>query len=127
MGRIDDILKQRSGGSVVSAVKDFLGAGDEELVDFHTFLTDPQYLALDGIYPFWLEESKHDYADYSSVALTGSLAGGKSSYANMLTCYRLYRWFSQGDLHTYFGILRGSPIYFLYFSVSMKAAERSGF
>lgn len=127
MGRIDDILKQRSGGSVVSAVKDFLGADENDLVDFHTFLTDPQYLDLEGIYPFWLEESKHDYSDYSSVALTGSIGGGKTVFSNMLTCYRLYRWFSQGDLHAYFRVLRGSPLYFLYFSVSMKAAERSGF
>lgn len=50
-----------------------------------------------------------------------------SSYANMLICYYLYRVFSHGDLYSYYGIMRGTPIYILYFSVNLKTAERSGF
>lgn len=50
-----------------------------------------------------------------------------SSYANMLLCYYLYRVFSFGDLYSYYGIMRGTPIYILYFSVNLKTAERSGF
>lgn len=59
--------------------------------------------------------------------MSGNVVNHNTSYLNMVTCYKLYCWFSQGDLYNYFQILRGTPIYFLYFSVSMKAAERSGF
>lgn len=50
-----------------------------------------------------------------------------SSFSNMLICYYLYRVFCSGDIYSYYGILRGSPIYVLYFSVNMRTAERSGF
>lgn len=112
-------------GFDLGGIRDYLGS--EPLVDMQTFIEDPDYLGLTEVYPFWLDCARSFTPDISTVALTGSLGGGKTTYANILTCRRLYEWFSQGDLYKYFGLLQGSPLYFLYFSVSLKAAERSGF
>lgn len=59
--------------------------------------------------------------------MSGGVINHNTTMANLLTCYYLYRVFRHGDIYKYYGILRGDPIYFLYFSVSLKQAERSGF
>lgn len=99
----------------------------EGAVDFETFVTSSKYLGLDGIYPFWLAEMSDFNSMISSLLLTGSLGGGKTSIANIALAYRIYLLFLQGDPCATLGLMSGSPIYCLYFSVSMTSAKRSGF
>lgn len=78
-----------------------------------------------------IEKSRGTVYDVSvpstHLFLSRGVVNHNSSFSNMLICYYLYRVFSSGDLYSYFGIMQGSPIYILYFSVNLKTAERSGF
>lgn len=112
---------------VASAFRTYFGGSASGLVDMRTFICSPDYMNMSGIYPYWLNWSKAMRPDTEFVGLSGSLGGGKSTMAALLTCYKFYYWFSQGDLYRYFGIMRGSPLYYLYFSTTMRQAERSGF
>ena len=109
MGSVKDTIQRR--GGIASAAHDLL-LTERKLVGFREFILSPDYMALEGVYPFWLKESDALSQDHNSLILTGSLGGGKSSFMNMVICYKLYYWFNQGDLYNYFQILRGTPIYF---------------
>ena len=79
----------------------------------------------------FVTESVEDVYDITVPAthlfVSGGVVNHNTTMANLLACYYLYRVFSHGDIYKYYGILPGDPIYFLYFSVSLKQAERSGF
>ena len=79
----------------------------------------------------YVTESVEDVYDITVPAthlfVSGGVVNHNTTMANLLACYYLYRVFSHGDIYKYYGILPGDPIYFLYFSVSLKQAERSGF
>lgn len=98
-----------------------------QAVDFKTFVTSDKYMGVTNIYPFWMRELADFGPNISSLLLTGSLGGGKSTLANLALCYRLYLLFLHGDVARYFHMVPGSPISFLYFSVSMSIAKKSGF
>ena len=119
MGSREDLL---------GSVRGLLGDGDlGGLMGFREFVTSSSGLGLSGVYDFWLDECDRYRPEWWRYALTGSLGGGKSTFSCLLVCYYLYRVFSSGDIYSYYGIMRGSPVYILYFSVNLKTAERSGF
>ena len=78
-----------------------------------------------------IEDVVEDVYDVSvpstHLFMSGGLLNHNTSFSSMLLCYYLYRVFSSGDLYQYYGLMRGSEIYILYFSVNLKTAQRSGF
>lgn len=99
----------------------------EGAVDFVTFVTSPRYLGISGVYPFWLNELQGFDARCSRLLLTGSLGGGKTTCSSLALLYRIYLLFLQGDVCRTLGLMQGSPISCLYFSVSKMNAKRTGF
>lgn len=78
-----------------------------------------------------IEDVVEDVYDVSvpstHLFMSGGVLNHNTTFGSMLLCYYLYRVFSSGDIYQYFGIMRGSEIYILYFSVNLKTAQRSGF
>lgn len=105
------------------------GISGEDLVDFATFVESPEYLGLPGVYAWWLENlSGRLNADTSRLIFRGSTGAGKTTAMNLAALYKLYILFSSGpDVVQTLQLLPGTPIYFLYFSVSMAQAKKSGF
>ncbi len=118
MARKSDILKVLSDSLSVKKV-----------VDFTTFVTDPEYLGLSGVYPWWFDNitSRLNYKT-SRAVFRGSTGAGKSTLMNLVLLYKIYLLFSKGsDVTKTLGLMRNTPVYCLYFSVSMTQAKRSGF
>ena len=118
MARKSDILKVLSDSLSVKKV-----------VDFKTFVTDPEYLGLSGVYPWWFDNitSRLNYKT-SRAVFRGSTGAGKSTLMNLVLLYKIYLLFSKGsDVTKTLGLMRNTPVYCLYFSVSMTQAKRSGF
>lgn len=118
MARKSDILKVLSDSLSVKKV-----------VDFTTFVTDPEYLGLSGVYPWWFDNitSRLNYKT-SRAVFRGSTGAGKSTLMNLVLLYKIYLLFSKGsDVTKTLGLMRKTPVYCLYFSVSMTQAKRSGF
>ena len=101
------------------------------LVDFRTFVVSPDYCNDPSLYQFWQEEGlnmcDHSKGLFSELLITGSLSGGKTTYANYVTAYRLYYLFMQEDYKAFLGLSRNSPCYGIYFSTNLATARRSGF
>lgn len=118
MARKSDILKVLSDSLSVKKV-----------VDFTTFVSDPEYLGLSGVYPWWFENitPRLNYKT-SRAVFRGSTGAGKSTLMNLVLLYKIYLLFSKGsDVTKTLGLMRNTQVYCLYFSVSMTQAKRSGF
>lgn len=80
------------------------------------------------IYPFWKEKFIEVCEDgVSEVVLYGSIGGGKTYFANVLLIRKLYELSCLEDPWRELGIAKGSPIFFLYFSVTLRQARMTGF
>lgn len=101
------------------------------IVTFREFVTSPDYCNDLSVYEYWLEEGglicSVDSELFSELLITGSLGGGKTTFANYATAYRLYYLFAQGDYKAFLGLSRTSPVYGIYFSTNLATARRSGF
>ena len=101
------------------------------IVTFREFVTSEDFCNDKSVYEYWLEEGglicSVDTELFSELLITGSLGGGKTTFANYATAYRLYYLFSQGDFKSFLGLSRSSPIYGIYFSTNLTTARRSGF
>lgn len=105
---------------------DELVTTEEKPVSFREFVTSPDYCNEDSMYEYWLGQEVRE--DTNELILDGSLGGGKSTYASFRFVYFLYTLFLKGPkLRKWLGVAENSPLYALYFSVSMTQAERSGF
>lgn len=117
-----------SGSSdLLDACSELLSDFSGETVSFREFVTGRNYMACNDAWEWWLRTLEEDSPTISTTVLTGSLGGGKTYGANLLVCYRLYLLVSMGDFRAKFKIAADTPIYILYFSVSLKMAERTGF
>lgn len=100
----------------------------ERPVDFRTFVEDPRYLGQEGVYPYWLDTFTKAGPDLSRVFLRGSTGAGKTTALNLYFLYKIYHLRLKGpDFAKTLGLMSGSPIYCLYFSVSITQAKISGF
>ena len=96
-------------------------------VSFEIFITSPDYCAIEGLYEYWRAESEGIPEDTKELILDGSLGTGKTLFSNLYMAYRIYCFFLNGDPRPRFQLMVDSPIYVLYFSVSLQQAQRSGF
>jgi hypothetical protein len=102
-----------------------------DVVTFREFVTSPDFCNDQSVYEYWLEQGDLICSVgselFSELLITGSLGGGKTTFANYATAYRLYYLFSQGDYKSFLGLSRSSPVYGIYFSTNLATARRSGF
>lgn len=105
--------------------------GDQRtsVVDFRTFVTSPEYIGDENVYEYWASEFSRANERTSRCVLRGSLGAGKSTALNLLLLYKIYLLVTlHGDnIPVALGLMRGSSVFCLYFSVSLKMAERSGY
>lgn len=100
-----------------------------KVVDFRTFVESEEYLGLVGVYPYWMEQLNPRLNRKTSRCIfRGSTGSGKSTVMNLVLLYKIYLLFMQGsDVTKTLRLMKGTPVYCLYFSVSMTQAKRSGF
>lgn len=98
-------------------------------MDFRTFVESPEYMGISGVYEWWFEHLTEDNFDaISRICFRGSTGAGKTTVMNLLVSYKFYLLFRKGpDPAATLGLLEGSNVYFLYFSVNLTQAKRSGF
>jgi hypothetical protein len=100
---------------------------EKKPVSFETFCVSPDFCNNKSIYEFWRREMGSLPLTISELVADGSLGGGKSMAVAYYISYRLYCLFLNGDPRPRLDLAPDSPVYVLYFSVSMTMAKRSGF
>lgn len=107
---------------------DSLLPAQQSPVKFSEFVQSPDFCGEAELYDFWKNEGDSLDSSVTELILDGSLGGGKTTFSNYYLIYYLYNLFLLGPrLRKYLGVSEKSPLYILYFSVSMTQAERSGF
>lgn len=107
---------------------DSLVSAQETPVKFSEFVQSHDYCGETELYDFWKNEGDNLDLSITELILDGSLGGGKTTFSNYYLIYYIYNLFLLGSrLRKYLGVSEKSPLYILYFSVSMTQAERSGF
>lgn len=101
--------------------------GLEPPVDFRTFVTSKDYCNNQSMYDYWFNKGNNLDNRLSELVLDGSLGGGKSYFGAYYLAYRVYQLFQQGSPQAQLGLADNTDVYILYFSVSMKMAQKSGF
>lgn len=95
-------------------------------------LEDPYYSGPDNvkIYPYWkkvLCEVFKENSPYNEVILSGSIGTGKSTVAIYGIIRKLYEMSCYENIAGLYGLMKTSSIAFIYFSLSMKQAEATGY
>lgn len=93
---------------------------------FYTLLEESVFVEIsristevEDVYDFFVPETSRFVAQ--------GVVNHNTTATNAYLLYRLYKLFLNGDPRKALGIMDNSPVYLLYFSVSLKMAEKSGF
>ena len=105
---------------------------DIDFVDLETFLCDEQYLGNytnfgKDIYDTWKSELKYVHNPINFVdqwAITGSTGTGKSTCATYSICYELYKLMCLKNPNRFY-LGADETIWFLFFNVTLKMAEKT--
>lgn len=77
---------------------------------------------------FWKEKFVEVVSGgYNEVIIIGSIGGGKTTFANVLLMRKIYEMSCFRPIPFLFGLMEGTIISFIYFSVSLKQAMRTGY
>jgi hypothetical protein len=80
------------------------------------------------MYDFWKEKIVEVFnRGVNEVIVTGSIGGGKTTFANALLMRKLYELSCYLNPEALFKLLSGTRIAFMYFTVTLKQAARTGF
>jgi hypothetical protein len=80
------------------------------------------------MYDFWKEKIVEVFnRSVNEVIVTGSIGGGKTTFANALLMRKLYELSCYLNPEALFKLLSGTRIAFMYFTVTLKQAARTGF
>lgn len=103
----------------------------DRVMSFREFVLSEEGMNLEGIYPEWFKvlDARLSEGGISRVVFRGSLGGGKSTIMNLVFLYEFYRLLvkSGGNIVKELGLMEGTEVYGLYFSVSKVAASQTGF
>lgn len=100
----------------------------DDVVSIEQFVCDPEYLALDTVWPVVLDELKRiNCGDYSVVVLTGGIGSGKTFAAVISLLYQIYRLMMQADPHQSCGLDPNSPIIFAVANKTTTLAQRNDY
>lgn len=106
---------------------------DEIPVDFITFITDDQYLGKSTrngqfLYPFWKKEAIKIFdANCVEVALSGSIGIGKTTAADVMIAYHLYRTMCLRDPQAFFNLSPGSKIAYAFLNNTLSSSYGVGY
>lgn len=120
---IDDILDAKS-RTQLKQVRD--------IVSIEEWLESPFYVGEDGLqlYDFWkieLTELFQPEKFYNEWVVTGSLGGGKSTAGEFAILRKLYELSCWEPIPLLFEMMKSTILYFIYFTVSLKQAQRTGY
>ena len=112
-----------------------LGDYDEPLVGIEEFLDHPDYLGgyfQGNLYPFWREVLKEIYpspyySPYWLVSLKGSIGAGKTSIANTILAYDIYRTLSLKNPQSFYNLIPSTKILFFLMNNSLDNVSAVGF
>ncbi len=80
------------------------------------------------MYPFWKEKLIEAVKKGANeVIVIGSLGSGKTTFANALLMRKIYELSCYEPIPALFNLLKGTMISFMYFSVSLQQALRTGY
>ena len=97
-------------------------------VDFETFLLDPYYLGVKGVYPEILAECKAMVeGGYNQFILTGGTGSGKTSAAVFVMAYRIYLLSLLEHPQIELGIQEDHEMLFVFQNLNERKAKKGGF
>lgn len=106
---------------------------DEIPVDFITFITDDEYLGKSTrngqfLYPFWKKEAVRIFdANCVEVALSGSIGVGKTTAADVMIAYHMYRTMCLRDPQSFFNLSPGSKIAYAFLNNTLSSSYGVGY
>lgn len=107
-----------------------------DIVRIEEWVNSDYYIGTDqkSIYPYWKDfivdifrDTRKDGEKINSVILSGSIGVGKSTIAELIMMRKMYELSCFKNINAMFNLMSKTNIMFLYFSVSQKQAERTGF
>lgn len=101
-----------------------------EIMPLAEWLDHPYYVGEDGIglYDYWKEELiNFQESGMREWIIFGSLGVGKTTAAIFLYIRMIYELSCWDPIPYKYGLMRSSTIYFIYFSIALKQAQRTGF
>lgn len=99
---------------------------DGEVVDIDRFLWDEYYMGRTGrsLYPKWKDSLKEIFAgDYNEAIITGSIGGGKTTFAEFVVTRMVYELEMLRDPQAAFGLMPGSEIVIVCYNRDQKLAK----
>jgi hypothetical protein len=102
---------------------------EREVVSVEKWVEDPYYSGpVSRMYDFWKEKIVEVFRrGVNEVIVIGSIGGGKTTFANALLMRKLYELSCYKNPEAIFRLLVGTRIAFMYFTVTLKQAARTGF
>lgn len=104
------------------------------IVPVNEWINSDYYIGRDGnqmLYPFWKDLICDIFGDgkqnYTTVVLTGGIGTGKSTAGLYIILRKLYELSCYKNVPGLFGMMSNSFTSFLYFSLTQKQAEKTGF
>lgn len=101
-----------------------------EIVSIEEWLENPFYCGEDGtgLFDFWKQEiTNFWHSGQAEWILFGSLGGGKTTAGVFALMRKIYELSCYEPIPYRFGLMLSTVIYFVYFSVSLTAAKRTGY
>ena len=107
-----------------------------DIVRIEEWINSDYYIGTDqkSIYPYWKDfivdifrDTRKDSEKINSVILSGSIGVGKSTVAELIMMRKMYELSCFKNINAMFNLMSKTNIMFLYFSVSQKQAERTGY
>ena len=107
-----------------------------DIVRIEEWINSDYYIGTDqkSIYPYWKDfivdifrDTRKDTEKINSVILSGSIGVGKSTVAELIMMRKMYELSCFKNINAMFNLMSKTNIMFLYFSVSQKQAERTGY
>lgn len=99
----------------------------EKPVSFREFVTGEDYCNNQELYEYWFNREEGIPETCSEIILDGSIGSGKTWFSNYYMAYRVYKLLISGNPQKVLELAEGTEIFILYFSVSLKMAQKSGF
>jgi hypothetical protein len=101
-----------------------------DVVPIEEWIHSPYYSGYDArhLYPYWRTEIINFInSGLAEWILTGSIGAGKTTAASYALIYKLYVLSCFSPIPALFNLFTSTEIFFIYFSVNMKQADRTGY
>ena len=100
-----------------------------DIIPPHLWIDNPKYCGpAVQLADFWKEKFVEVASgSFNEVIIIGSIGGGKTTFANVLLMRKIYEMSCFRPIPFLFGLMEGTIISFIYFSVTLKQAMRTGY